>query len=68
MPRIRLLQSVAAVDDSWACGEEADVDAATAKSWVAAGMAELVQVSTEKAATQSRGGGRGRRGGETRTT
>lgn len=72
MPRIRVLQSVAGVDFSWAPGEEVDVDAATAKAWADGERAELVQdtgrAGSEKAAERSRGGGRGRRTDETRTT
>lgn len=69
MPRIRILQSVAGVDVSYAPGEEIDAGAAMATSWVAAGLAEPVteKAVTEKASPRSRGGGRGPRA-ETRST
>ncbi|MFJ8555307.1 hypothetical protein [Streptomyces sp. NPDC093676] len=66
MPRIRILQAVGGLDFSWAPGEEVDVDADTAKAWADGERAELVDdgkktAGAEKAATRSRGGGRGRR-------
>lgn len=64
MARIRILQAVAGVDFSWAPGDEVDVDDEQAAAWADGERAELVE--TEKAATKSRGGGRGRRA-ETRT-
>ncbi|MFJ6561863.1 hypothetical protein ACIQMV_18780 [Streptomyces sp. NPDC091412] len=71
MPRIRILQSVAGLDFSWAPGDEIDVDAATAAAWADGERAELVadgkpNATAEKATPKSRGGGRGRRI-ETRT-
>lgn len=71
MPRIRILQAVGGLDFSWAPGDEVDVDAATAKAWADGERAELVDEAkpparAEKAATRSRGGGRGRNA-ETRT-
>lgn len=61
MPRIRILQSVAGVDESWAPGDEVDVSGPVAASWAAEGLAELVteQARAEKAVPRSRGGGRG---------
>lgn len=69
MPRIRILQSIAGVDGSWAPGEEIDVDGPTASAWADGERAELVieQAATEKATPRSRGGGRGSRA-ETRST
>lgn len=69
MPRIRILQCIAGVDDSWAPGDVIDVDGATASAWTAGELAELVteQAVMEKATPRSRGGGRGSRA-ETRTT
>jgi hypothetical protein len=71
MPRIRILQSIAGPDFSWAAGEVVDVDAAAAKAWADGERAELVddgkdQGGAEKAAARSRGGGRAKRA-ETRT-
>ncbi|MEV8354626.1 hypothetical protein ACFVTT_38650 [Streptomyces niveus] len=71
MPRIRILQSIAGADFSWAPGEVVDVSASAAEAWADGERAELVddkgQDGSEKAAARSRGGGRGRRT-ETRTT
>ncbi|MFE9363686.1 hypothetical protein ACFYNN_12895 [Streptomyces sp. NPDC006978] len=65
MPRIRILQSIAAVDFSWVPGELVDVDAATAQAYADGVRAELaedtVPAGAEKAAARSRGGGRSRR-------
>lgn len=43
MPMVRMLQSMASPTESWACGEEVEVSAEFAKSWVADGVAELVR-------------------------
>lgn len=66
MPRIRILQSIAGLDFSWAAGEIVEVDATAAAAWADGERAELVEGGAEKAASRSRGGGRGRRA-ETRT-
>jgi hypothetical protein len=71
MPRIRILQSIAGSDFSWAPGDVVEVDGAAAAAWADGERAELVdekvQGGAEKAAARSRGGGRSR-GAETRTT
>ncbi|MFE7347520.1 hypothetical protein [Streptomyces fimicarius] len=71
MPRIRILQSIAGTDFSWAPGDEIEVSSAAASAWADGERAELVedteQGGAEKAAVRSRGGGRARRT-ETRTT
>ncbi|WP_069885273.1 hypothetical protein [Streptomyces luteocolor] len=67
MPRIRILQSVAGLDFSWAPGDVVEVDAAVAEAWADGERAELADddgkenAGAEKAAARSRGGGRSRR-------
>ncbi|WP_406056233.1 hypothetical protein OG462_09095 [Streptomyces sp. NBC_01077] len=65
MVRIRILQSVAGLDFSWAPGDEVEVDDEAAGLWVDGVRAEVVE-GAEKAAARSRGGGRGQRA-ETRS-
>ena len=61
MPRIRILQSIAGTDFSWAPGDVVDVDGAAASAWADGERAELVTEDAvpEKATPRSRGGGRG---------
>ncbi|MFE0875355.1 hypothetical protein ACFW4X_10805 [Streptomyces smyrnaeus] len=71
MPRIRILQSIAGTDFSWAPGEVVEVSKEGAAAWADGERAELVSdgketAGAEKAAARSRGGGRSRRA-ETRT-
>lgn len=60
MPRIRILQSVAGLDFSWAPGEVIEVDDKTAKAWADGERAELLEEerTPTKGAARSRGGGR----------
>lgn len=60
MARIRILQSVAGLDFSWAPGEEVDLDDKASSAWADGVRAELVE-GEEKAAARSRGGGRARK-------
>ena len=64
MPRIRILQSIAGSDFSWAPGDVVEVDGAAATAWADGERAELIEEKAhggaEKAAARSRGGGRSR--------
>jgi len=42
MARVRILTSISTTDASYRRGQEADIDDATARSWVEAGMAAPV--------------------------
>ncbi|MFZ3558161.1 hypothetical protein [Streptomyces sp. BH055] len=71
MARIRILQSIAGLDFSWAPGDVVEIDDAAAEAWGDGERAELVDggkenAGAEKAAARSRGGGRAKRP-ETRT-
>lgn len=63
MATIRLLESVAGVDTSYNRGDVVEMPDDQAAAWVAGDRAELVEdtTKTEKAASKSRGGGRGAR-------
>ena len=52
MPRVRIKDSVAGLRFSFVVGEEVDLSADTAQSWVASGVAEYV--TAEKVETPER--------------